>query len=116
MTMHMGMIGMRGDYGLEAISDKTAGKLHPDSLRLLRSDFAGRKGMDDVITLNRAASLIPAALGLHHFPEGRLRQTVDPADKDSAGHAVHGLFRVHHIAEGVIQPVTPSTVFSAFIT
>ena len=36
MTMHMGMIGMRGDYGLEAISDKTAGKLHPDSLRLLR--------------------------------------------------------------------------------
>ena len=104
MTMHMGMIGMCGDYGLEAISDKAAGKLHPDSLRLLRGDLAGGKGMDQMIALYEAVYFVPAALGLHHVPVGRLLQTVDPADKDSAGRAIHGLFRVHHIAEGVIQP------------
>lgn len=43
MTMHMSMIGVRGDHGLETIPDKTAGKLHPDSLRLIRGDLAGAK-------------------------------------------------------------------------
>lgn len=57
-----------------------------------------------MIALYGAVYLVPAALGLHHVPVGRLRLAVYPADEDSAGSAVHGLFRVHHIAEGIIQP------------
>ena len=104
MTMHMSMIGVRGDHGLETISHKAAGKLHPDSLRLFRGDFAGGKGVDHMVALYGAVYLVPTALGLHHIPVGRLRLTVDPADQNGAGSAVHGLFCVHYIAEGVIQP------------
>ena len=57
-----------------------------------------------MIALYGAVYLVPATLGLHHVPVGRLRQTVDPADQNSAGSTVHRLFRVHHIAERVIQP------------
>lgn len=111
MTMHMGMIGMRGDYGLEAISDKAAGKLHPDSLRLFRGDLAGGKGVDQMIALYGAVYLIPATLGFLHIPIGGIELAVDRADEDSAGRAVHGLFRVHHVAEGVIQTGMDHTDF-----
>ena len=83
--MHMGMVGMGGDHGLETISHKAAGKLHSDLLRLLRGDFAGGKGVDHMIALYGAACLVPAAFSLHHFPESGFRLTVDPANKNCPG-------------------------------
>lgn len=64
-----------------------------------------------MIALYGAVYLVPAALGLHHVAVGRFRLTVDPVHEDSAGGAVQGFFRVHHITDGVIQPGMDHTDF-----
>ena len=77
MRVDMAVVNMSGNYGLKASLQQPLGKLHAEPVRLLCRHFAGRKGMDDVITLNQAASLIPAALGFLHIPKGGIELTVD---------------------------------------
>ena len=103
MAMHMSMVSMRGNNGLETIPDKAAGQLQPDFLRLLRGNFAGGKGVDDMVALYGAACLVPALLGLLHLPVCRFRLAVDAADKNGPGGTIHGLIRVHHIADRIVQ-------------
>ena len=68
---------VRCDHCLKTPPQKPLGKFYAETVSLLRCYFAGRKGMNDVITLNRTVFLIPAAFGVQHIPAGSAKLTVD---------------------------------------
>ena len=77
MRMDMSVIGMGGNDRLKTALKQTLDHFNAEPVRLLCRHFAGRKGMDDVIALNRAVFLIPATFGFKHIPVGGIKLTVD---------------------------------------
>ena len=68
----MGFVQMRPDDHLIPITEHPPCKLHPNLMGLLRCNFAGDKGLDEVVAED-ATRFLPTIFGLRHFAESVLR-------------------------------------------
>ena len=117
VVVQMGFVQMRPDDHLIPLSEHPPCKLHPNLMCLLRCNFAGGKGLDEVVAEN-AACFSPTLFGRRHFAESMFRTAaIQNSSKetllcflwvDNIPHTTvqSRFFSIGHIGHPLIQSVT----------